>query len=1097
MTKSIINTSFKKGLCIVLLLVIAQQASAQDRISQATFASQLSKVNRYMEEGNFEEALTFVNRKVDSILSIKNYYYATDYTYYIGRITAELTNKEQAIKAIAQFEDKFAKVKNDSAKAMRQLRLETASFYEYMGDTKKALGLNAQAIEYTHKMRDATPSHFGLIYGNMGVYSARLGLLEDAAAYQHKSLKAYQSDENVVPKNLYVVYNSLGGTMWFQSKIDSAAIYYRKAEEILDDMEATPLNTYFRRATLLNNLAAVYSIQGDAGKSNESMKSVIRNLNAFIDDKTITDFYRDQGYSFLFQALENYGGNFTAQGDYEQGLAIYEYAYGRKQGYYQASEKDEARAKELAKAKILIGETHLSLKNYDQALVFIEEGMHGLKTNNAYRDIFWAATGYFDIGKIKEQYDNIDEAKDNFEAAQQLFEQSQTATFDNRYLGFIEYVSNFYATHGAPEKALAMAQRAYEYIKENQGVTTTLEFDHTLNLAQIYVHQEAYEKALKQIQLAQTTLDKIKGSNDFRLEQREIDLTVLETKIELSKGDLPSTSQLKERLIHIQKAITLLEAKKELLYSNEDNAVLLEQNYELFELAKQVVLLLYNSTKEEDYLTLLLNYTESGLYHRIRTRLNMKNDIRFNKIPDSVVQKGNELRTLVDTAFNGDRDDAIVKYDSIVNKWQEYKSTLKMTYPEYYRMRYETIDANITGIRDLIPENTTLVRYFNVFDKAFSLVMDKQETSLYEIDIQKATPTILALQEKQFDERETVRDLMELYEILWQPFEDKIKHENVVIIPNGALYNLSFEALLLEESDSYGDMITNSLLSRHNIAYNYSTLLTNKNVNSEQYKQDFIAFTPEFSERMKDEYKVALTDSLEIDKTYLTLLPQPFSVSIAENYTRVFKGDHFTNTNATKQLFTKQASEHKIIHIGTHAESNNISPEFSRLLFAKPVSESASVEDNSLYAYEIYNCDLSSNLAILTACETGKPSYQSGEGMISLAHAFSYAGSESILTSLWKIDEQSSAIIVGYFYDNLKKGMSKPEALRQAKLRYLSTNEGRLLQPNYWAGLVLMGDTSPIKLDASGSWWVWAVAAAIGLIIIWLLARKKTSQQLS
>ena len=215
------------------------------------------------------------------------------------------------------------------------------------------------------------------------------------------------------------------------------------------------------------------------------------------------------------------------------------------------------------------------------------------------------------------------------------------------------------------------------------------------------------------------------------------------------------------------------------------------------------------------------------------------------------------------------------------------------------------------------------------------------------------------------------------------------------------------------------------------------------------------------------------------------------------NYTRVFKGDHFTNTNATKQLFTKQASEHKIIHIGTHAESNNISPEFSRLLFAKPVSESASVEDNSLYAYEIYNCDLSSNLAILTACETGKPSYQSGEGMISLAHAFSYAGSESILTSLWKIDEQSSAIIVGYFYDNLKKGMSKPEALRQAKLRYLSTNEGRLLQPNYWAGLVLMGDTSPIKLDASGSWWVWAVAAAIGLIIIWLLARKKTSQQLS
>ena len=64
---------------------------------------------------------------------------------------------------------------------------------------------------------------------------------------------------------------------------------------------------------------------------------------------------------------------------------------------------------------------------------------------------------------------------------------------------------------------------------------------------------------------------------------------------------------------------------------------------------------------------------------------------------------------------------------------------------------------------------------------------------------------------------------------------------------------------------------------------------------------------------------------------------------------------------------------------------------------------------------------MSSNLAILTACETGKPTYQAGEGMISLAHAFNYAGSESILTSLWKIDEQSSAVIIESFYKYLKK----------------------------------------------------------------------------
>lgn len=178
-------------------------------------------------------------------------------------------------------------------------------------------------------------------------------------------------------------------------------------------------------------------------------------------------------------------------------------------------------------------------------------------------------------------------------------------------------------------------------------------------------------------------------------------------------------------------------------------------------------------------------------------------------------------------------------------------------------------------------------------------------------------------------------------------------------------------------------------------------------------------------------------------------------------------------------MFTNNAKEHKIIHIGTHAESNNMTPELSRLVFAK-----SDQQDNHLYTYEIYNINLSSNLAILTACETGKPTYQAGEGMISLANAFQYAGSESILTSLWKIDEQSSAEIVNLFYENLKQGMSKDKALQQAKLLYLKTAEGRVANPEYWAGLVLIGDTSPIDLNVSFNVWYWIIGVIFLLMVI-------------
>jgi CHAT domain-containing protein len=166
----------------------------------------------------------------------------------------------------------------------------------------------------------------------------------------------------------------------------------------------------------------------------------------------------------------------------------------------------------------------------------------------------------------------------------------------------------------------------------------------------------------------------------------------------------------------------------------------------------------------------------------------------------------------------------------------------------------------------------------------------------------------------------------------------------------------------------------------------------------------------------------------------------------------------------------------------------------SAILLAKLASVSEEkIEDNFLYTYEIYDQDLSSQLAILTACETGKPTYQAGEGMISLAHAFTYAGSESILTSLWKIDEKSSARIVSLFYDNLALGMPKDKALKEAKLNYLSTSQGRELAPQYWSGLVLMGNTSPLELETGISLWFWIKGGLIVLFLLFFLLKNRTA----
>ncbi|WP_372938616.1 CHAT domain-containing protein, partial [Seonamhaeicola sp.] len=538
---------------------------------------------------------------------------------------------------------------------------------------------------------------------------------------------------------------------------------------------------------------------------------------------------------------------------------------------------------------------------------------------------------------------------------------------------------------------------------------------------------------------------------------------------------------LKSLLPIVDTAIEALKERKTTITSFNDVSNLIEDNKKVFSFAKKINLELYNLTHNISYLENTINLHESALYNRIRARLNANPNISFSGIPKHIATRE---KTLLQALKNKDTN-----VDSITTntyKWHTFLDTLKTQYPKYYKMRYAIIEKPINKLYHKIPENTTVIRYLFIDENLYAFVLSSKEKSLIKLNSDNLEDSILKLSKNQFNIENTSTKLFKLYQELWQPIKNKITTDKVIIIPDGYLFNLSFESLTPTKISTFKDLATNSLLAKHNISYNYSLLLIgNKKVIN--YDKDFIAFAPEFNAKMKKDYSITITDSISIDKTYLSLLPQPFSVDLAKEYSKYFNGNYFINENASKQVFKNEANEHKIIHIGTHAESNNITPELSRLIFAKTNKN----QDNSLYTYEIYNESLNSNLAILTACETGKPTYQAGEGMISLAHAFNYAGSESILTSLWKIDEKSSAKIVELFFENIKKGMSKDVALKNAKLSYIAKAKGRIISPEYWAGLVLIGDTTPITLNSSLNLLYWVIIICIVLVILVISLRTK------
>jgi CHAT domain-containing protein len=112
------------------------------------------------------------------------------------------------------------------------------------------------------------------------------------------------------------------------------------------------------------------------------------------------------------------------------------------------------------------------------------------------------------------------------------------------------------------------------------------------------------------------------------------------------------------------------------------------------------------------------------------------------------------------------------------------------------------------------------------------------------------------------------------------------------------------------------------------------------------------------------------------------------------------------------------------------------------------------------------------DLVVLSACDTGLVQLREAEGIIGLTRAFLYGGASSAVVSLWKVEDQSTGLLMQEFHRRLKAGQSKEEALREAKLKIMNTQillkatgtQEFLADPFFWASFILIGDRRPINL---------------------------------
>lgn len=923
------------------------------------------------------------------------------------------------------------------------------------------------------------------IDSDLGTYAFRKGDISLGMSHHRKAIAVFLNSKTPDYESLYTAANNMGGQMWFASKLDSSVYFFNIALDALSKTEKTPLNQYYRPAVIQNNLSGVYSVQGQAKKAIDAMKSCIENLRTYLavpEDKP----KRSTAVTFQFEAIDNLGGIYKELGDYAQALNLEYYSYQQKLKHADADPTG------IFKSEILLGQVYLAMKEHDKALEYLNKGLNNI--SKAGGDLVWQGDANYYLGVLYEEKNNPALAAKHYERADSLYEATLQGEYDNIYLQFLNDISLFYADNGRLPLALSKANKGFNYVNKTQGAETLTAFYQLLNLAQVYLKAGQYNQSLSYSKQSLNVVDKIIKSSSHQLdsvksEMKKPKAILLKVKSEYELLPEKNAAALSAILNELNGAISIIERRKTIIHDPKDIGLLMEDHADLLGFIKKITLDLYKITGDQAHINQLMNLQEAGTYSRIRSRLDKMDSVRFANVPAQVQEKEKQLKAAIGNSL--EQNDAptanMHSYFTAVDEWNNFQQTLKKQFPKYYNMRYESIFSSLGDLQKTAPAGTTLVRYFFIDKDLFAVVLDATTKQLVELNAQGIDNDIKAIADYSSKDTAVTASLYRLHKQLWEPLAPQIKNPKLVIIPDGILFNLSFETLTPKKVNSLKELAAECLLSKYSFAYHYSLTLAGNRTKSSTAKHNFVAFAPGFLDEQKKNYVASVKDSFQLDQTYVTLLPQPSTVSFASKAKNLFNGDAYLNNSSTAEAFRDHAGGNQIIHIGTHAESNNLSPEFSRLIFSK---QNAS-EQNSVYLHELYNCDLRSELAVLTACESGKPGYQDGEGMISLAHAFNYAGSESMVTGLWKIDETASTMLIDAFYKNLLQGMDKDEALRQAKLHYLQIADGRMLAPQYWAGLVLMGDTSPVAIKKQNTVWIWVAAGALLAIAGVILLRRR------
>ena len=375
--------------------------------------------------------------------------------------------------------------------------------------------------------------------------------------------------------------------------------------------------------------------------------------------------------------------------------------------------------------------------------------------------------------------------------------------------------------------------------------------------------------------------------------------------------------------------------------------------------------------------------------------------------------------------------DAIADLEKQINtREQDYTNLLiqiKIHSPEVASL--VSVDVtSLTDIKQLLDADTTLVDYFVTDDRTLAFLITTNSFKPVTLSCSRKDLTDVIELFLSFDSLDESHPdtLQHLHQWLITPIQSDLTTSKLCIVPHNKLHYLPFAALTDGKNYLSNQYVLFSLPSASVLPF------------------------------VKSKKKSKLDTILALGNPITTepLEDLEFAQQEVENIAKLYGTQALVGKDATESALRSAVDQASILHFASHGQYNPNNPLFSTLYLA-----STSQDDGRLEVHEIYGLNLTkaTNLVVLSACETQEGQLSAGDEVVGMTRAFLYAGTPSVIASLWRVNDRATGLLMERFYSYLQQGMDKAEALQQAQIK-VRAEYPQYSHPYYWAAFVLTGD---------------------------------------